>query len=649
MRKPLTVSDYGLSDEENQALLEKVGLPTPLIKPAFDMFARRTPRANTWSRARGIAPGRRVDVFELFSGLALTCRGILKDKLALLFSLFDLSGDGVLGEGDLGALISSCASVLRHLGLSLPITVDDAAYVAGGAIFENVWRTAAAARENGSVGGDEPDNDICELADEVLNLPLFLRWAQRAEFPVHTLEVLALPLRVSRAIDQATAKIILLRERYATVYVDYKMPDTHKAQTLRTKDLHKRLNSSLDADLVVMGVQECPASATPPPLSLPPMLSWIGPHGARVALEIGEGGVATSVGSAWYAVAVVEERQGSRYSLVDTQPVVLVHENPAVFRLWGLRSETDHRFRLSWCARERGSPTELGRWAHDQSCMRTCGVIRFRTLRADARIARQACAAPSEVAGVGEPARRRRHIEMLSAYNEKNLNSDRFGASCITETAEVEEEHWEESEGEVAVIIAHRRVTSLEAPVDHIGEPWSASASLERDANGTGVKIDTRIETWRPEGTSSELSPPPKRLAGTPKPGMTAAPFCGDGVATASTVSTADAQPWGGTARVVSGEVDIILHLSPDWRAPEAIRRSFVILKECSSRKTTAFMGEDGKGSVLREVTVAVRALLSRTCSCIQHQQGSGDGGTARNSAHKIMGWIDPWLGLDEV
>lgn len=629
-----------------------------LIDHICQAFARHPPRANTWSRVLGGSPEPRVDTFELFTALALTCRGGLKDTLCLLFSLFDLDGTGVLGEDDLGALVSSCGSVLRRLGLSLPITADDAAFVVGGAFVRYDG-------EHGCVDG--------------IDLEAFLKWARRTEVPIGAFEVLALPHRLSRAVDQAVVKIMSLRCRYSTIVGDLaqsKPIDT--GQYDLGVALPREHNPNLNTELIRMQFLECGTiEGTNAALrfSLPPTLSWLGPHGVSIALEAGPGRIITtaSIGASWCVVVVVEERNRSCFSLVDAQPVVLEGGKPVVFQISRLRAGTDHRFRLVCKARGRRSMPEKVRERHGR-CLgeRNCGIFRFKTLHADAITPRanMACEAADAnnpegniadkcistrpitraAEGNGNTHRKRRHIEIVGAFSggenssDHNNSCDKLSPPSPKRLIGGERDYTDDT-GETVAVIRYGKITSTIEVEDSkndggaVGNPWWTAASAAGDTSSVTISNNPDkawIQTWPPD---DGVNPPPPNhlLEPVPTPSIAAnAPFCGENIARA-----AKTEPW---SRIMSAKysdgADIIVHMCPVWLAPEAMHRCFRLLEE--SRGEMASVREDAKLAVSREAFTAVKTLLSRMCGALRVE-------AERRGAHVILGDIDPWLGLNVV
>lgn len=647
MRKPRAVSDCALSVEDTHALLKRVDLPSRLVDAICDLLARPLPRASAWSRARGVAPGRRVDLFELFAGLALTCCGTRKESLSLLFSLFDISGEGVLGRDDIGALVSTCASVLCRLGLSLHLTVDESAYLAGEAFLGNSQGCS-----EGS-GGTEYGNENDELGREELNFPMFLRWAQRAEFPIRAFEVLALPHHFSRVVEQALAMIELLRTRYA---VDVRGLEFRRKKQAHPNAIDQTLglapgykgnsgtfdNHSLDIELVLMKLQEHGNSRGVLPLSLAPTLSSISSHAVCIALEVGRGET---------TVAIVEARQGSRFSLVDAQTLHLEEGRPIVIKLSRLRPATDHRFQLVHGAQletiQGGDDFAHGR--HD--AIHVCATIRFRTLPACFRIIgyRTAISAIPTGKEMDEQGPKRRQIEILDAGFQNDVDDESFGALSVSETAVMNNQkvdfNQSKDEGGVAVMIWHQHTTSLEVPEARSvhndgGESWWFPATHVNGPSNHLSVFTWPLETESPQSlTSSSLS-----IAAKFTTSMT--PFAGEGVSrAAATVMEEDL--WSNGVGRRSGSIDLVLHLHPNWHAPEAVRRCFTILKSLSGNRMTV-PTQDATVRVLREATVAVRALLSKACGLQRYKPGIRNE-AAREGAHVIIGRIDPWLGLDTV
>ena len=93
-----------------------------------------------------------------------------------------------------------------------------------------------------------------------------------------------------------------------------------------------------------------------------------------------------------------------------------------------------------------------------------------------------------------------------------------------------------------------------------------------------------------------------------------------------------------------SGDIDVMVHLSPDWRAIETIRRCFHILEE--SRFESSTVREDGRSIANLEATKAIRSLFHKTC---QFQRRTPSNPGRKSCAHVVLGVPHPWLGLNEV
>lgn len=661
------MSDYALSVEDTHALLKRVGFPLTLIRRICDIFIHPLPQANTWSRARGTVPGSRVDVFELITGLALTCRGTAKETLTLLFSLFDVGGNDVLAEDDLGALIYSCASVLRRLGFSLPITPDDSAFIAGEAFLENSKSHSA----GGNIGGEEYDDGAQNgCGREELHLKTFLDWAQRAEFPVHAFEVLALPHRFSRALDYASSKIGSLEGLYPTVkrgaqsrrgrISDTNVVDGAHGLISRGKSEEDVLDGSpyVDSERALMALQECGGNiCDAPPLSLPPFLSRVGSNGVSIALEAGKGATTPSGGASWCVAAVIEVRQASRYSLVDARTVCLEEGQPVVIKLSGLRPETDHRFRLVHRILAQSATREESTAGYDCLRKRSCATLRFKTLPAHRTAGHDPTMSFTklDVEGVHETGKLSHHIEIIGAHCQNIMSGEsvehRWAPDSLAREHRTIDPHEDRGTERVVVMIMHQRTTSLEAPEassthgdndNSWGKPWWLAANEVVDTSGIGWSSHPFVMTWPPE-TKHGTALVSRGLADAAKPAANAASFAGEGVARAAAPENTT-QPWGSGRDMDSGCIDIVLHLRPNWHAPEVIRRCFTILESAPSYRTM----EDPRMRVSREASTAVRALLSRTCRLLPDQYGLRHT-ERRQAAHLILGQVDPWLGLDMV
>ncbi|CAM9145767.1 unnamed protein product [Ectocarpus sp. 8 AP-2014] len=585
VRKPLAVSSYSLSPQQAEDLLGPVGMPSTLIRRTFDAFARRRQRSCSWSRARGEAPGRRVDALELFSGLALTCRATVKGKLSLLFSLFDSGETGVLTVDDLGAMISSCASFLRNIGLCLPISGDEAAFFAGGAF----------GLEQGRIVDSSGSGLECD-ANEI-SLPVFLAWAQRAELPARALELLALPHRLSRTVDLLLAKAdSVLQERY----VPGRKPTKYFSKGVEnsTEECSPTRQTILEQQKVGEdnNRRERDVSFGQRPLVLPPVLCGVGAHLAQIMLE--------------------------------------------------LRAATDHRVKISWGvdddAETPKSKVALHRFHGDQHRRIQCATLRFTTLPEDAVVIHPASESKETLPLRQEPypgksctiLAERRCIKLLPVPGQSSKLTDNLT-----------------SRESVAVLVDYGKRTSLESADDnHAVDPrWIASAR-SRDRSSNEMGSDVLMETWplgSPRNDNVQIPPAAAQRADVHAPTAVSdvAPFSGTVLyqMEASGGEAPHSEPWAKGGAALSNNVDLIVHLSPDWRAVQVVRRCFHMLEQC--RFQSPSLREDGRRMVSAEINTAVRSLLFKSFG----EQSQEQDRARRSCAHMILGGLqNPWLGVNE-
>ncbi|CAM9252372.1 unnamed protein product [Ectocarpus sp. 12 AP-2014] len=592
VRKPLAVSSYSLSPQQAEDLLGPVGIPLTLIRRTFDAFARRRQRSCSWSRARGEAPGRRVDALELFSGLALTCRATVKGKLSLLFSLFDSGETGVLTVDDLGAMISSCASFLRTIGLCPPISSDEAAFIAGGAF----------GLEQGRIVDSSSNGLECD-ADEI-SLPIFLAWAKRAELPARALELLALPHRLSRTVDLLLAKAdSVLQERYVHGRKTTKnfskgienSTEEYSPTRVSTPLTHKTFleQQKVGED---NNQRERDVSVGQRPLVLPPVLCGIGAHLAQIMLE--------------------------------------------------LRAATDHRVKISWGvdddAETLKSKVALHSFNGDQHRRKECATLRFTTLPEDAVVIHPASESKGTLPLRQEPypgksctiLAERRCIKLLPLPGQSSKLTDNLT-----------------SRESVAVLVDYGKRTSVESADDnHADDPrWIASAR-SRDRLGNEMGSDVLMETWPPESPRNDNVQVPPAVA--ERADMHAPTAVSDVAPSSGTVlyqteasggEAPHSEPWAKGGATLSNNVDLIVHLSPDWRAVQVVRRCFHILEQC--RFQSPSLREDGRRMVSAEINTAVRSLLFKSV----REQSREQDRARRRCAHMILGELqNPWLGVNE-
>lgn len=624
--RPMAVSDYALSSRRAHSLLQSVGMSEALAHRVFNIFSRHPRSVNTWSRVVGEAPDRHVDALVLFVGLVLICRATLKNKLTILFSLFDSGRTGVLTEDDLGAMISACSSFLHHVGLSLPISNDEAAFAAGGAF-------ASRFRPRNSISDDGVEN---AWVDE-LDLPMFLAWALRAELPVRVYELLSLPHRLSMSINIVSAKLASLRKRrlfggeeghsqqgLKTAACtcqecfmhssDLCRPQHLKASTVRSQRLqHKN------------GAKKMCFSFT-----LPPVLSFIGAHEACAMLEVNPGGTLTAEGSMWHVVIALEERIGPRFSVIESKFVPLRGGVPLALRLSGLRAATDHRVQLRWNGSEQLQHRHAGR-QRKHSGRRGCDTLRFATL-------------PGVSSDIPESTRAYQstpRIAIVSAANRAPIDGSSGVLPRLAHSTGRRAGEKSTAEKSVSVVINYRRTISLKLVTSlDVAEPWWVSVvRSDSTAHDVSDQGHTSLLSWPPRKVS--LPPEAAKLAPAALTNLNAAPFCGDRVT--AEAGTAPREAWPETGEREEG-VNIMVHFSPRWKAEATVRRCLNILKVC--RFENAAVREDARCMVSREICKAIVVLLRKSSRprgrTLRHK-------ITRSCAHVVVGDIDTWLGLAEV
>lgn len=619
-------------------------MSSALIRHAFDAFARRQQRSSSWSRVLGEAPERRIDALELFSGLALTCRATLKDKLSILFYLFDSGETGVLTEDDLGTMISSCASVLRHLKLSLPISTDEAAFAAGAAFGH---------QDDGSCSNRELAHDVDEI-----DLSSFLTWAQRAELPTCALEMLELPHRLSRIVDLVSGKAgSILRGHIPETVAKCSSPKANSA-TGRNESSKGRVPAprSGRANMLPL-LQRGGGYLISRPFALTPSLGRIGPHSANALFEMGTSSHPTAEDSTWHVVVSVEERYGSRFSLVDSQPLNVRVGAPGVLQLSYLRAATDHRLTISW-----GVATETTKnggverkFPGGQHARAECSTLRFTTLPADSLMAGlnpdSETIVTSSSREEASSNKQRQCIALVSAWQQ--------GACPPDEAQRLQPYPTNSSPGNttrskgVSVLISRGQRTSLESAESTRGlDPWwvTSTGSTVIDPPSSD-QIDARVQLWPLPAPASghKVSVPPtaNNLGeyGAFPSREDVAPFCGEAVVRNEAPAGETAVPWARGGDVESGGIDLMVYLSPDWRAVEAVRRCFQVLRQCRFEIPT--VREDGRRMASTEINKAIRSLVSR---CFRARRGTLRYGARKSCAHIVLGNLQhPWLGLKEV
>lgn len=655
------MSNYSLSPQQAEDLLGLVGMPSTLIRRTFDAFARRRQRSCSWSRARGEAPGRRVDALELFSGLALTCRATVKGKLSLLFSLFDSGETGVLTEDDVGAMISSCASFMRNIGLCLPISSDEAAFIAGGAF----------GLEQGRIVGSSSSGLECD-ADEI-SLPVFLAWAQRAELPARALELLALPHRLSRTVDLLLAKAdSVLQERYVSgsktaKYVSRGIDKaTEECSPTRVSTPSTRNTIVQQQKEGGDNRRERDVSVGKRPLVLPPVLCGIGAHLAQIMIEAGAGEAQSIDALPWSFVVSVEERRGSRFFSMDSQYVAVCRGVPGILVLSELRAATDHRVKISWGVDD-GAETPKNKVAlrsfhGDQHGRIECATLRFTTLPEDAVVIHPGAESKEALPLKHESflgkrcpiLAERRCIKLVSVSaccREISVRPPEAPQPLVPGQSSKLTDNLTYRES-VAVLVDYGKRTSLESADDNraVDPHWIASAT-SRDRSSNDMGSDVLMETWplgspRNDNVQQPLAAAERADVHAPTAVSEVAPSSGTGLyqTEASRGDSPHSEPWAEGGVVRSNNADLMVHLSPDWRAVQVVRRCFHILEQC--RFQSPALREDGRRVVSAEVRTAVRSLLFKSVREQSREQDSA----RRRCAHIILGGLqNPWLGVNEV
>lgn len=625
VRKPLAVGQYAISLKTAHEVLQPARMSPVLIDSIFYTFARQPQCSNSWCRGVGDAPELRADALELFAGLSLTCRATLKHRLSTLFSLFDSGDTGRIVEEDLGALISLCASFIHRLGLSPAITNDEAAFVAGGA-FARSW-------------------DAEETSAGELDLPMFFAWACHAEWPVRALELLALPYHLSRTVSWVSAKVGWLRERYSAMD-SAPMYSQTALRLFGGRSMHRYLSHRPThrflprRGLVVTKLQDTSKIFGKLLFGLSPLLSGVSPHGANIVFEASSSGAQTLDRSICPVLVSVEECKGYSFFVVESQLIVLRGGQLAHLALSELRSASDYRVQFSWnkVVGFEGRMTEA--WqdrAQD-------GTQRFRTIRFKTLPALSSSKLSSH---------KRVNLEVFSGgcaslkcigvlcvgpcYPERKDDvSHRVPPlPCSKGSKRVCHNDIQKS---VSVLVRYRRLNTLSS-VDKSQrlEAWWATGVLP--AGSTDNQLDFGVLPWTPQIEISAPQTINNDQSTVPTPRI--APFSGEGVRKGS---KGVGQSQSSDQTITGSEVDIVIHLSPDWRAAEVIRRCFAVLEECQFESPT--VKEEAKSIVSREALIAIRSLLGTSCQTGRSRLRD-DG--KRRSAQVVLGNVNPWLGLGEV
>ena len=134
-RTPLHPQDNPLPHPKSAIYIASISKAAKL----FALFAKRAPISG--QLAVGIAPCRRVDVFEIFALLSTVCRGSIQAKAQLLFDVFDVDRTHDISEDELALLIISVNSALAKLRLVDYITFDDVDYAVSLAFMDGHGKT----------------------------------------------------------------------------------------------------------------------------------------------------------------------------------------------------------------------------------------------------------------------------------------------------------------------------------------------------------------------------------------------------------------------------------------------------------------------------------------------------------------------------
>lgn len=657
------MSTYSLTHRQTQDLLKPLGIPSGLVMRIFSSFARRPKCSGSWSRVIDESPERRIDALGLFSGLALTCRGTVNDKLTIIFSLFDPSEAGVLTEDDLGAMVSSCASFLHRLGLSNKVSNDEASFAAGEPFGrQQAWAAGSAASFGSHTGSGQ------HFSTDEINFPAFWEWARSADLPTSALGLLELPHRLSRMVDLVSAKAgSLLRERYmpwangtkeasTKVYKPTGGQKYTKKRALTLSPAANRLAQGTEANRQPRGSN---IGFETRPFVLPPFLRRIGPHGASIVLEVGTNGAPATEGSTWRFVVSVEEREGSRFSSVDSEPVVLQGGIPWVLLLSKLKAATDHRLQISWCINcdtTRGKTPATAQLPPGALYARAKrSTLRFTTLPADAAMISLPSETPAEPSSTQmSPAASRRYIQLVSVDDARS-----WDALQVFQTKTMSTLAGSVSRGQhVSVLVRYDQFISLDSPDNNVVvDPWwSSTAEPSPGALMTRNRTDSDmlLRSWPPPAPAADNEQPlsPTVINSGDLHAFTAAsnvaPCCGEEREPKTEEHMkggARHQFWASQNIVGSGDIDLMVHLRPDWQAVEVIRRCFRVLEQC--RRQTSVVREDGRRVVSSEITTAIRSLLSKS---FRLQRRTSQDKSRRTCAHTILGGVkNPWLGLKEV
>lgn len=204
------------------------------------------------------------------------------------------------------------------------------------------------------------------------------------------------------------------------------------------------------------------------------------------------------------------------------------------------------------------------------------------------------------------------------------------------------------------MVVTYGQQTSLGTAENNRGRGpcWAPTAESPAEPPSTSDQIspDALMQSWPASAAMPNhklpASPATTEPEGSPRgPGL--APFCGEAIERSGLSSTGNARdlPWAGGGGSESGDVDVMLHLNPDWRAVETVRRCFDVLARC--RLESPAVRQDGRRTVSTELRTCIRSLLSK---CFSERRGARGSRARKCCAHLILGGLQhPWLGLDEV
>ena len=235
--------------------------------------------------------------------------------------------------------------------------------------------------------------------------------------------------------------------------------------------------------------------------ALPPVMCRVSSNDAKVMLEASPSGAPTAAGSIWQAVATIEERNGSRFFVVDSQPIILRGGVPTILFFSELHAGTDHRVQLSWnvCKPKGQRFRERSHVRGDKQRRRT---LRFTTLSETSNAINGSPSpmgtSPTLSPGWKSDIHARRSIHVITATS-SSYNALLRSSPLLSGSTDVKGLKQATTTGRnVSVVISHQLPTSLELTDEYLDmKPWRG---IPRPPNGnTSSERSSSVMPSRPQ------------------------------------------------------------------------------------------------------------------------------------------------------